>query len=77
MRMQFDPGLVSLMVWRLGRSSRDKEPLVDAWVDWSRSNVLALGDGWELLLGDTAWRLGNGEVGTVDAVREDMDTRIR
>jgi len=47
-------------------STRDEEPLVDAWVNWSRGNVLVLWDGRKLVWVDTAWRLLDGKVGTVE-----------
>ena len=48
---------------QLSSSTRDEEPLVDTRVNWSRSEVLILGNGRKLFRSDAGWRLLNGEVG--------------
>ena len=52
----------------VGRSTRDKEPLVNAWVYGGRSEVLALGD-VELVGINTIGRVGDRDVGAVKYVR--------
>jgi hypothetical protein len=52
----------------VGRSTRDEEPLVNAWVYGGRSEVLALGD-VELVRINTIERVGDRDVGAVEYVR--------
>lgn len=49
------------------RSTANEEPLVNAGVDGSRGELLVLGQGGELIRGDAALGVGNGEVGGGDA----------
>jgi hypothetical protein len=59
------PWSIVLCTYNLSRSSRDEEPLVNAWVDRSRGKVLV---GWDLrkLVGvDTAWGVLDGKIGAV------------
>ncbi len=45
-------------------STGDKEPLVNAWVNWCRGQVLVGWDGRKLVRVDSAWRVLNSKVGT-------------
>ena len=47
-------------------STRDEEPLVNAWVDWCRGKILVGWNGRKLVRVDTAWRVLDGKVGTVN-----------
>jgi hypothetical protein len=51
---------------RLGRGSRDVEPLIDAWIDWCWCLVLALGN-VELAWIDTVLAVRDGDVGAAKA----------
>lgn len=59
-----DRGQMPVYSMDLSSGTGDEEPLVDAWVDRSRLQVLVGGNLGKLVWGDTAWRLGNSEVGT-------------
>lgn len=56
--------LVQSRCLHLSSSSRDEEPLVNAWVNWCRRKVLVLRKRRKLLRSDTAWGLLDSEVGT-------------
>jgi len=53
---------------RLVGSTRDEEPLVDARINWGRSKVFVGWDVWELIWGNTAWRLLHSQVGAIKVV---------
>lgn len=50
---------------RLSRGAADEEPLVNGGVDGGSGQLLVLGQGRQLLGGDAAGRLADGEVGAV------------
>jgi hypothetical protein len=50
---------------RLVGSAGDEEPLVDAWVNWGRGELLVLRDVRQLLGGDAAGGVLDGNVGAV------------
>jgi len=56
----------ALLLSCLCSGAGDEEPLVDAWVNWSRRNGLVVGNGRKLVWVDTARRLLDGKVGTVE-----------
>lgn len=47
----------------LSSGTRDEEPLVDAWVNWSWRKGLVLWNRRKLVRGDTAGRVLDSEVG--------------
>ena len=60
--------IVQILGNLVGRSTRDEEPLVNAWVYGGRSEVLALGE-VELVGINTIGRVGDRDVGAVEYVR--------
>lgn len=53
------------MTFALSGSTRDEEPLVNAWIDRSRSKVLVGWDGRKLAGVNTAVGVLDGDVGAV------------
>jgi len=51
---------------QLSGSTRDEEPLVDAWVNWGRSKVLVFGNRRKLIRADTTWRVLDAQIGDGD-----------
>lgn len=60
--------IVQILGNLVGRSTRDEEPLVNAWVYGGRSEVLALGEA-KLVGINTIGRVGDRDVGAVEYVR--------
>ena len=60
--------IVQILGNLVGRSTRDEEPLVNAWVYGGRSEVLALG-GVELVGINTIGRVGDRDVGAVEYIK--------
>ena len=60
--------IVQILGNLVGRSTRDEEPLVNAWVYGGRSEVLALGD-VELVRINTIERVGDRDVGAVEYIK--------
>lgn len=56
----------SLNIRHLVGSTGDEEPLVDAWVDWCRGEVLIEWNGRKLVRVDTAWGMLDGKVSPVE-----------
>jgi hypothetical protein len=55
-----------MILCALGGGTRDEEPLVNAWVNWSRSQVLTRGNVGKLVRTNTAGRMLDSNIGTVN-----------